>query len=303
MKQKVIILVAVALVVIVSILIGTNQSNDVKTAGMGINLNHANDTTITNTNASASIQKDNDKEELAQIMLVSGWTKQQNGLYVGYNMVGTVSTQFGVACPVLAFKAGADFDSFKLEAKVGQFGRNTITTTGFDAQFGNDCVLLGESATASKAAQLSYISKNTVLSVGHQGGESVYKFNDGSWYLCAQQGIGNVRVSGGVDFAEETKGFAAANWSDGKHHSVTVTGNNLGTDAKNCVLSYTCNRIPMKKSMLNFGSAFYFQKGKSGMRLVAGLTKGKMQFFTEAGGYLAQNVVKPTFGGGLNYNF
>ena len=144
---------------------------------MGINLNTANDTTISNNNVSASVQKDNDKEELAQIMLVSGWTKQQNGLYVGYNMVGTVSTQFGVACPVLAFKAGADFDSFKLEAKVGQFGRNTITTTGFDAQFGNDCVLLGESATASKAAQLSYISKNTVLSVGHQGGESVYKFS------------------------------------------------------------------------------------------------------------------------------
>jgi hypothetical protein len=302
MKQKVIILVAVIFVVIVAVVTTTRHETGVKTAGMGINLSQANDTTISHTSASASINQTNE-EGLAQIMLISNLTKEHNGLYVGYNMVGTVSTQFGVACPVLAFKAGADFDAFKLEAKVGQFGRNTITTTGFDPQFGNACVLLGESSTASKAAQISYIDKNTVISFGHQGGSNVHKFNDGNWYVCAQQGIKNVRVSAGVDFAEETKGFAAANWSDGKHHSVTVTGNNLGTDAKNCVLSYTCNRIPMKKSLLNFGSAFYFQKGKSGMRLVAGLTKGKMQFFTEAGGYLAQNVVKPTFGGGVNYNF
>ncbi|MEE6207331.1 MAG: hypothetical protein VZR95_04680 [Alphaproteobacteria bacterium] len=221
--------------------------------------------------------------------------------YTGADLVGTASSQFGVMAPTIDFRCGYDFNTFKIEGKVGNFTRNNVKTAGFDPQFMNDCILFGEAAPVSKAMQLSLMYNSTNVFVGHQGGTDFYKFNDGNYYAGIEQKISNVAVSGGMDFAETTTGYAAAKWSH-SNNVVALTCNKLGSENQNFVLSYVHNNIPVCKNVkMSVGTALLSQTEKKGLHIVTGFNTGKLNLFAEAGGTLFNSVLTPKFGLGASY--
>jgi hypothetical protein len=198
---------------------------------------------------------------------------------------------------------GYNFNNFKLECKGGNFTRNNVKTAGFDPQFQNDLLIFGEGVSVNNAMQLALISKNTKIMFGHQGGDKFYSFNGGNYYISAEQNIKNlVALSGGVNFTEKTSGYAAAKLTC-KNNVVTATANNIGTENKSFVLSYNRTNIKVGKSMkMNLGTALWSQTDKQGLRMVAGLNKGRFNLFAQAGGYLMNGIVKPTWGLGASCN-
>jgi len=298
MAKKFFYFVIAVLVVIGCIVL--NHKNGGMTAGGGISLKEANDTT----KASVVVIADanvSDEGYLAQTTAIANWEHlYNNGFYLGADMIGTVSTQFGVCAPTCDFRAGADFNTFRLEFKAGNFIRNNVKTIGFDPQFQNDLILFGESASVNNAMQLAFIGKTTKVMVGHQGGDKFYSLKDGNYYVSAEQRIKNFSLSGGVNFTEKTTGYVAAKLT-AKNNVVTATFNNIGAENHNYVLSYVRNNIDLGKGiMLNLGTAFCSQPEKQCLRLVTGFSKGKTNLFAQVGSSFCQGTVSPLFGLGIS---
>lgn len=295
MKQNVFkFVVAIVLVAIAVVVNNIETNSEVQTAGGGLSLKQANDTTKTNVVAFAQGNATTDGEYLGQITVITNWEHQYgNGIFVGADLIGTASTQFGVMAPTVDARCGLDFNTCRLELKAGNFTRNSVTTVGFGPQFGNNCILWGEPAAVSNAVQMSLIAKNTKVYFGHQGGEKFYSFCDGNYYVGAEQKIKNISLSGGVNFTEKMTGYAAAKWS-AKNNTVTFTANKLGSEDQNFVASYVRSNIPLGKGVrMSVGGTYWHQPEKFGWLVVTGLSKGKFTLFTEAGSL---------FGGGFNYN-
>lgn len=305
MKQNLIKFVAVIILVMIAVVVSNQMSETgfFTAGGPGKSLKDQNDTTKTNVVAFAQGNATTDGEYLGQVTVITNWEHQYgNGIFVGADLIGTASTQFGVMAPTIDARCGLDFNAFRMELKVGNFTRTSVTTSGFDPQFANNCIVWGESAAVSNAVQLAILAKNTKLYVGHQGGEKFYQFNDGNYYAGAEQRIGNIALSGGVNFTEQTTGFAAGKWSC-KNNTITATANKLGSEDRNFVLSYVRNGISLGKGVhMSLGNALYFQSEKSGWQLVTGLNKGKFTLYTQAGGYVTSGIITPVFGVGTNYN-
>jgi hypothetical protein len=175
-----------------------------------------------------------------------------------------------------------------------------VTTVGFGPQFGNNCILWGEPASVSNAVQMSILTKNTKVYFGHQGGEKFYSFCDGNYYVGAEQKIKNLSLSGGINFTEQTTGYAAGKWSY-KNNTITATANKIGTEDRNFVASYVRSGISLGKGVcMSVGGTYWHQTEKSGWMIVTGLNKKKFTLFTQAGMNILQG--KPLFGVGLNYN-
>jgi hypothetical protein len=302
MKKSILTFVAIVFVIAVVVVVSNKESIRMQTAGGGLNLKQANDTTKTNVVAFAQANYSSEEGDLFQVMTIGNWEHQYgNGTFIGADLVGTVSTQFGVMCPTYDVKAGLNFNAFKLEAKVGNFTRNSVTTSSFDPQFGNFCVLAGESAPVSNAMQIALISGRTKIYVGHQAGSKFYKL-DGNYYLGGEQKIGNVTLSGGADFTQTITGYADVKWMC-QNNTFTLTCNKIGSDSQNFVLSYVRSGMPLfKGGRMNIGTALWKQSEKSGMQLVAGLNTGKFTLFAQTGGYLQTQTFTPTVGLGINYN-
>jgi hypothetical protein len=302
--KKFFVFVAVVIVVIVAI-VCNNQGNGFSIAGIGegkslMELNKQ-DTTKVNVVSFAEENYTTTDGNLAQVTTIANYEHMKNGIYYGADGIFTVSSQFGICCPTNDVKIGLDFGTYKLEAKVGNFTRNTVKTASFDAQFQNDLILLGEPASVSNAVQISYLSKNTKVFAGYQGGSKFYSFEGGNWYASAEQNIKNVALSGGINFTQTTTGYAAAKWKTG-NNTFTATANNIGSENKSFVLSYVRNSINVGKDVnMSLGTAWWSQSQKQGFRMVAGFNKGKANLFAEAGGSLISKVFTPMFGVGLGY--
>ena len=298
--KKNVIFFAVTVIVVV-ILIITGRQSGLNTAGGGFSLKKANDTTkvtfigIAETNITNS-------QQLAQVTTVANWEHQWgNGFWVGADVIGTASTQFGIMCPTYDMRCGLDFKAFRLEAKVGNFTRNGVKAEGLDPQFMNFCILQGESASVSNAVQVSLIAKDTKIMLGHQAGEKFYTFNSGNYYIAAEQSIKNFTVGGGVEFTEKTGGYAAVRWRN-KNNVLNLSGNKLGTDNQNFILSYNHNNIDLGKGvMMSVGGAFWGQAQKQGLNLVTGFGKGRAKLFAEVGGLRTIDGLQPVFGAGMSF--
>lgn len=302
MKKQLISFVLVVLVVFVAVLMSQFDGGNFFTAGGGLSLKQMNnDTTITSVVGFAEVNQTSD-QSLAQGTVIMNYEHLYgNGMYVGADLIGCVSTEFGIMCPTYNMRAGLDFvNGGRLELKVGNFTRNSVKTSGFDPQFSNFCTVSGDPASVSKAVQLSYSNGGTKVLVGHQNGTDFYKFN-GNYYAGFEQKCKNFSVSGGADFAENITGYAAAQVRCG-HSVLNLNCNKLGSANENYILSYNYNGINLGKGVsMNVGTALYKQTEKSGLHVVTGLCKGSYKLFAEAGGYKIGQTVKPLVGFGLNY--
>jgi len=298
MKKNVCIFAMAIIVVAIAVLTVNNSRNNM-TAGGGWNLKSMVDTTKSNVTVIAEGNVTNE-QQLGQVTGIAGWEHQYaNGLYVAFNVVGCVSTEYQVACPTNVGTFGANFGWGKVEVKCGTFARNTIKTAGFDPQFSNFTINCGENATAANATQVTLTAGGTSIYTGHKG-DSFYKFNTGNYYVGGSQKIGNFIFGGGVDFAETKSGYAAAKWQS-KNNSFTLTANNIGLESKNYILSYNRNNINVGKGFgLNISSALYKNSVKTGLHVVGGLHKGSATLFAQFGGYVSENVFKPVIGLGTN---
>jgi hypothetical protein len=306
MRQKIYYFIGVVIIVVVAVLTSQLHEGNFLTAGDGgTSLKELNEKAKEDTKIVAFAEANVDNEsKLGQFTAIANWNHfYGDGFYTGADLVGTASSQFGVMAPTIDFRCGYEFNnSFKIEGKVGNFTRNNVKTAGFDPQFMNDCILLGEAAPVSKAMQLSLTYKGTNVFVGHQNGTDFYKFDDGNYYAGIEQKISDFSVSGGMDFAETTTGYAAAKWSH-NNNVVTLTCNKLGTENRNFVASYVHNNISVGKGIsMNVGGAFWSQPEKKGVRLVTGFGKGCVKLFAEAGGYFVPGTTfTPTGGLGISY--
>ncbi len=303
-KNAIYFLVAIAAVIVMIMLAPKGSDSLFSTAGGGLSLKDLNrKDTVTHSVSLTMNVNQTTEQSLVQPMLSANYFKRHNGFFVGASAVGAVSNQYGICCPVLFVNTGVDFNRFQIEYRAGNFGRNAITTVGFDPQFSNFCIDMGESAAAANAMQLAFAGKNTRFGFGHQGGTSFYAF-DGNWYVFAQQNIcKNVSVTGGVDFAENKTGFAAAKWAD-QNNALTVTGNKLGSEKQNWIVSYKRNNVAVVRNfVMSLGAAFWKQTEQTGLHLAAAFAKENFIFFTEAGGRLAMNTLTPTAGVGISYKF
>lgn len=311
MKKSLINFVVVIVVLIVVTVGSQFDLSNINTAGGGgTDLQKANqemkaqqkDTTKVNFISFGEVNVTNE-QELFQVNSIGNLERiYANGFMVGGDFVATVSSEFGVCCPTFDVKGGYNFGNINLEAKVGNFNRNGVTTQGFGPQFANFTIISGEGASVANAIQLSATYNGTKLYAGHQGGSKFYKFNDGNYYVGLQQNLKNLAINGGMDFAEQaTTGYAAVKWTVG-NDVFTATGNKLGSEKENYVVSYMHNNIPVCKGVvMNVGSALYCQPEKTGLQLVAGLSKGSVKLFAQAGGYVIEKTAKPIIGLGLNY--
>jgi hypothetical protein len=286
MAKKLFIFVAVVIVLVVCI-VCNNQGGNFSIAGIGdgkslqeINEQEKAQKDVTTANVVSFAEDDLSTEgNMAQVTSIAAFEHMRNGWFVGADGIFTVSSQFGICCPTNDIRLGYDFGTCRLEAKMGNFTRNSVKTAGFNPQFQNDLILLGEPASVSNAMQLSYISKNTKLYFGHQGGEKCYSLEGGNYYFGAEQTVKNLSVSGGLNLAEQTTGYAAARVKAG-NNVFTATANNIGADNKSFVLSYNHNNINVGKGMnLNLGTAIWNQYNNFGWKLSAGLCKGKTNLF------------------------
>lgn len=304
MKRSISYFVAGLVLVAIYVVLSNLESGNFFTAGNNLwDLRKANsDTTTTSVVAFVEANQTTD-QNLEQVTTIMNWEKQcRNGLFFGADLIGCVSTEFGVVCPTYDVKFGANFaNSGRLECKVGNFTRNSVKTSGFDPQFMNFTTISGDPASVSNAVQLSYALNGTKVMFGHQAGSKFYQLNDGNYYVGAEQKIKNFSISGGADFAEKTTGYAAAQVRCGKS-ILNVNCNKLGSENENYIFSYNYNGINLGKGFaMNVGSALYLQTAKSGLHVVTGICKGSYKLFAEAGGYKIGQTIKPLVGLGLNY--
>ena len=297
-------IVAIAILVVIAVIAPKGGDNNVFTAGDGgLNLKELNEKSKSETSLSGSVSANaTTEQQLFQMILIGSHTRYYDRFYLGGNMVGGLSTEFGVCTPVLYAKAGYNWDNLNLEYRMGNFKRSTIVTPMIDPQYSNYCIIMGEGAGVSNAMQLALTHKYFTFGFGHQGGSSFYRFNDGNWYAYTEVPVCKwLRFTGGADFGQSVSGFAAAKVVAGNNH-ITVTGNKLGTENSNVILSYARNNIAVGDGMLSVSASAWAKRAAQGIHLVTGLTKGKATLFAEAG-LKYSNVLSPYAGLGGSFMF
>lgn len=295
------ILVAIAIILVAP----KDTMSFLTTAGGGINLKELNQKDSTDTEITIDLQVNQTTEQnLEQALVCADYFHRMNGFFVGAGIVGGVSTEFGVCCPTMFVNGGLDFNSYRLEAKMGDFKRGTITTGGIDAQYSNFCTVLGEGGGAKNAMQLSFIKQGFKVGFGHQGVASFYDFTGGSWYAYSEANVcKNILVSGGVDFGESTTGYAATKWCS-KNNAVSVTANQLGTENKNLIVSYSRSNLSVMGKALVVTVSGWMQNTQQGLHFVTGLKQGKYgMLYAEVGSKFGQCQFKPCCGLGAVYSF
>lgn len=305
MKKNDFLLIVVIVAAIIAFVLPQKGSNSVFSfAKGGLNLKELNqkDTAQTKINVNLEFNQTT-MQNLEQAVVIGNYFLRRNGLFVGAGIVGGVSTEFGVCCPTMFVNMGLDFDSYKLEYKVGNFKRTTIMSGGLDPQFANDCLSLGEGAGAVNAMQVSLITKNTKIGFGHQGINSFYQF-DGAWYAYMERRFcKELSLAGGVDFNETTTGYVAAKLSQG-NNALTLTANKLGTETQSFVATYNRENISVMGKTMTLSASAWGKATEQGLHLVTGLKQTKnCMLFAEVGSKLCQDQLQPYCGLGASFNF
>lgn len=305
------ILVAIVVVAAIVILSPKNQYSPFSSSGGGLSLKDLNKKDTVETSANFSLQANQTIDQtLVQGLFIGRYYKQVNGFYFGGGTVAAVSTEFGVLAPVLYSNAGLIFTNYQIDYTVGKVKRTSITTPGVDSQYSNFCTLLGEGAAIGNAMQLAFIMKGTKFGFGHQGGTSFYDLKTGCWYAFMEMPVSQyVSVAGGVDFGEKTSGYVAAKASF-NDNALTVTGNQLGKDNQNLVVTYNRNNISLWGNKFLVSISGWAQKAGQGSdlgtHLVAGWVKNRGTFFAELGARSGESYDKafnPYFGLGTSFSF
>lgn len=304
--KNIVSVIAVVIVVVIAIILSPEGIRSTFfQAGGGVSLKDMNkkDTTTMSVNLCLEANQTT-RQNLEQVLFSSNYFKRQNGFYIGASAVAAVSTEYGVCCPVMFFNLGADFQKFRIEYKVGDFKRSSVATAGTDPQFSNFCTDLGEGASAKKAMQLSFINANTKFGFGHIGISSFYKFSDGNWYAYIEQVIcGRVTLAGGVDFAEQTSGYAAAKAAIGTNSKVSLTANQMGTESQSFIATYNRDNIRVGKQKMAVSVSAWNRGTETGLHLIAALMKGKGTFFAQIGSDYCAEQLSPYCGLGTRFSF
>lgn len=296
----------IAIVVMVLIAVSPNGTKSLfSTAGGGVSLKEMNqkkDTTAFKMNMSLQFNQTN-LQNLEQGLVIGNFKHQEGMFFTGAHFVGGVSTEYGVCTPVMDLTAGAYLNNSIFEYKVGNFKRTGVTTAGVDAQYSNHCVDLGEGAGVKNAMQLSFIRNGLTFGFGHQGISSFYDFSAGSWYAYTESQIcKNITLAGGVNFGGEASAYAAAKVTIG-NNQVTATGNKLGTEGQNVVVTYNRDNISIGRSKMMLSASAWAKDVEQGLHLVASLVKGKGTFFAEVGCNRNEYQATPYCGVGTSFNF
>ncbi len=288
-------IVAVVIVVFVALAPKTNVKN-IFTAGGGLSLKELNergkDSTAVSVNVSLQANQTS-MQNLEQAMIIGSLYRQHGYWYAGANFIGCASTEYGICSPVTSFNFGMKFNCFDVDYKIGNFGRNKLTTSFVDPQYGNFCINLGEGASIQNAMQLSLIAKHFTFGLGHYGGEKFYDFATGRYYAFVESNICRyLALSGGMDINNSPSGYAAAKVTV-KNNVVSVSGNKLGSENQNLIASYSRTNIAVgKKAKAAVTASGWLQGKDKGLHLVASLNKGCYTLFAQSG---IKNV-SPYFG-------
>lgn len=306
MKKNLPLIIVVILAIVIAIILPKNpNSNFFSKSGGGISLKDMNKKDSCQTNFSVILQANQTTQStLLQGLLIADYYKYQKGFYYGGSAASAVSTQYGILSPTLFFSAGKLIGDYKLDYRVGKFKRTSLISVGIDPQYSNFCTDLNEGGSAKNAMQLSLIKGNARIGFGHQGQSSFYDFDGGCWYgylelpVCKQ-----LMVSGGVDLynnAANTGYFASKLSLD--NNVLVVTGNKLGTEAQSFIVTYNRNNIPLRHNKMMLAVSAWTNKFERGAHFVAGLAKGKGNFFAQFGSNY-NNSFTPYFGVGTSYIF
>lgn len=296
------IIVCTILVCVTLCLFAPKGNNNIFKCGDGISLKELNEQKKANMslNASANLTTE---QSLAQATVVGGYSHQLGKFTFGGNIVSCVSTEFGVCTPVNFLSVSYAFNNNSgLEYRVGNFKRTGLTSTGLDPQFANYTIILGQGASASNAMQLGYNIGKTKIFVGHQGGTSFYKFNDGYWFTGLETTFANcLSLTGGIDMCKNAPltGYAAARFTK-DNNILNLSANKLGTENQNIVLTYNRNNIAVGSRNMSVSLSAWVQKAVKGLHTVCGFNFGKSTLYAEAGAKFMQTTFKPYVGIGTN---
>ncbi len=277
--------IVIAVIVVIGLILLIPKQNGSKTqnAGGGISLKGDSKTTITGSLEAST----GTNHSMAQAIMFADYHKNYNNFYIGSTFLGGVASDFGVCTIDLYSYAGIDIKNFSVEYRVGNFGRNGLKTSFLDPDFAN--FTPKEKNSASNAMQLSSTFKqtNTSLSIGHQGVTNFYTFSDGCYYIAMSQKLGNLSLSGGVDFWQNgtQTGYAAAQWAD-KNNVATITANSIGHKTnEGYMASFTRKNIAIKKELFSVTGVLYSFSSlfEQGGHLAMGWHKGAFQTFAQLG--------------------
>lgn len=305
MKRKEIFSVVVIILVVVVAVIWAPQGSMTRlfTAGGGISLQDLNKEDSTSAALSVTLQfNQTTAQNLEQGFVAGNYFYRHKNAFVGGAFKGGFSTGFGICCPTLYVSGGWDFGKFQIEGLIGDLKRTNITAIGVDPQYSNFCLILGEGAAVKKTMQLSFVKGAARIGLGHQGVKDFYNLSDGCWYVYGQTPLcQGLSVSGGINFADETTGYAAVKVS-GNNNNVIATANNVGADNQSFILTYNRENLTIARQKMLMSVSAWVQKSARGMHLVAGLNKGKGTFYAEAG-VNSTLLSKAYFGLGTSFTF
>lgn len=300
-KKSIIVACTVLVCLIISVLAPKGNNNIFK-CGDGTSLKELNEQKKANMSLNASANQTTE-QSLAQATVIGSYSHQLNKFTFGGNYVGCVSTQFGVCSPVNFVSVSYAFNNNSgLEYRVGNFKRTGLTSTGLDPQFANYTIILGEGASASNAMQLGYNIGKTKIFVGHQGGTSFYKFNDGYWFTGLETTIANcLSLTGGIDMCKNAPltGYAAARFTK-DNNILNLSANKLGTENQNIVLTYNRNNIAVGSRNMSVALSAWVEKAVKGLHTVCGFNFGKSTLYAESGAKFIESAVKPYVGIGTS---
>lgn len=303
-RNEIFSIVVIVLIVVVAVIWAPQDSmTRLFTAGGGVSLQDLNKEDSTSAALSVTLQFNQTTAQNLEQGFVSGnYFYRHKNIFVGGALKGGFSTQIGICCPTLYVSGGLDFKNFQIEGRIGDFKRTQVTAIGVDPQYSNFCLILGEGAAAKKTMQLSFIKGAACFSVGHQGSKDFYKLSDGCWYVYAQTPVcQGLFVSGGINFADETTGYAAVKVS-GNNNNVIATANNVGADNQSFILTYNRENLTIARQKMLMSVSAWAQKSARGVHWVAGLNKGKGTFYAEAG-INSTLLYKAYFGLGTSFTF
>lgn len=308
LKEKIIIAVLAIVCLTVSVLAPKNDN--IFKCGDGMSLKELNEQKKEEqkkVNMSMSLSANQTTEQsLFQAVVVGGYSQQIGNFTFGGNVVGCVSTEFGICSPVNFVSASYAFNNSSIEYRVGNFKRTGLISAGLDPQYANHMVILGEGASASNAMQLSYNISKTKIFVGHQGGASFFRFDDGYWFTGVETNIANcLSLTGGVDMCKNAPltGYAAVKFSK-NNNVLNLSANKLGTDNQNIVLTYNRNNIAVGKSNMCLTVSAWAQETMQGVHTVCGFDLGnRATLYAEAGAKFTSGDIAPYVGVGSSFVF
>lgn len=297
---------AVIAIVIIVLIVPKGSVSTFFTAGGGVNLKELNQKDTTETSVCVTLQANQTTEaNLEQALIAGSCYRYLNGFFIGGNVVAGASTQYGVCCPTMYFSTGIDFKHFQIEYRVGDFKRTSLMAPGVDPQYSNYCIDLGEGGSAGKAMQLSIVKGETRVGFGHQNGEDFYKLSKGSWYAYAESSVCRyLTLAGGVDLGNDITGYAAAKLT-ADHNCLVITGNKLGTENQNVIVTYNRNNIAVNggKNTMIFSISGWAQKTAKGLHLTAGYNIKNATFFAELGSKYCADMLGAYCGVGTSWVF